>query len=192
MNASNLCGAMLLAVAGAPAADAGTRVALCLETRVLASHFIVERAKATTARIFSEVGLEMEWVPRQRCEEPGVIRIELDGEAPKSADPKAMAYARPFASGGVGIHVFYDRVLANYPERPWHLLGQVMAHEITHVLQGISRHSDSGLMKACWGMKDYYAMRNRPLPFTAEDIELLHLGLARSARGAANAGRKPE
>jgi hypothetical protein len=51
-----------------------------------------------------------------------------------------------------------------------------MVHEITHIQQGVDRHSNSGVMKARWTDKDYAAMAWKPLPFTPEDILLIHLG----------------
>jgi hypothetical protein len=54
-----------------------------------------------------------------------------------------------------------------------------MTHEITHLLQGISRHSATGVMKARWGTKDVVDMANNPLPFTPEDIDLIQCGLVR-------------
>ena len=59
------------------------------------------------------------------------------------------------------------------------LLGHVMVHEITHVLEGVARHSSAGVMKAHWDLADYHAMTGRPLPFAAEDIRLVraHFGM---------------
>jgi hypothetical protein len=55
----------------------------------------------------------------------------------------------------------------------------VLTHEITHILQGVSRHSKSGVMKAHWDAVDYQDMTWRALAFAPEDIELIHLGLRR-------------
>jgi hypothetical protein len=52
-----------------------------------------------------------------------------------------------------------------------------MVHEITHVLQGIARHSDSGVMKANWSGEEFQRMRYKSLPFTEEDVVLTHRGL---------------
>jgi hypothetical protein len=48
-----------------------------------------------------------------------------------------------------------------------------MAHEITHVLQGIVRHSVSGVMKAFWDESDYSQMAWKPLAFTEYDVLLI-------------------
>jgi hypothetical protein len=73
--------------------------------------------------------------------------------------------------------VFYDRI--KQKPAPGELLAHVMVHEITHILQGISRHSDSGVMKANWSGEDFQRMRYKVLPFAEEDVVLIHRGLAR-------------
>jgi len=84
------------------------------------------------------------------------------------------------------IVIFYDRVQqAAHPDLIPCLLAHVLVHEITHILQGFSRHSDQGVMKASWDGSDYSAMAWKPLAFAREDIDLIHLGLAaRAARAA--------
>jgi hypothetical protein len=54
-----------------------------------------------------------------------------------------------------------------------------MVHEITHLLQGVTRHSDTGVMKARWTGTDFGGMRVTPLPFTRQDVELIYSGLAK-------------
>ena len=58
------------------------------------------------------------------------------------------------------------------------VLGHVMVHEITHIIQGVSRHSDTGLMKPHWSSHDLTEMRYKPLPFAQEDLILLYSALA--------------
>jgi hypothetical protein len=69
-------------------------------------------------------------------------------------------------------------------ERVPGLLGHVLAHEIVHVLQGIKRHSDQGLMKARWTREEILQMEKQPLKLTAEDIRIIQ---ARSAEAHAEA-----
>ena len=61
-----------------------------------------------------------------------------------------LAYALPFE--GTHIVVFYDRVeecvrADLFPT----LLAYVLVHEITHILQEITRHSATGIMKRALG-----------------------------------------
>ena|ERR1035438_5962175 len=98
-----------------------------------------------------------------------------------------MAYAHLYEA--VHVIVLFDRIQrkANDPAHLYTLLAHVMTHEITHLLQGISRHSATGVMKARWGAKDVANMANNPLPFTPEDIDLIQCGLVRRAAGSASA-----
>jgi hypothetical protein len=58
------------------------------------------------------------------------------------------------------------------------VLGFVLAHEITHVLQGIARHSETGIMRARWTDNNFRQMGNRDLMFTAEDVQMIRHRLA--------------
>jgi hypothetical protein len=58
------------------------------------------------------------------------------------------------------------------------LLAHVLVHEITHVLEGVSRHSETGLMKAHWTGKDYMATAHKPLEFDPVDVNIIHYRLA--------------
>jgi hypothetical protein len=57
------------------------------------------------------------------------------------------------------------------------LLAHVLVHEVTHILQGVPRHSDIGVMKAYWNIDDYREMAKTPLPFTELDTRLILDGL---------------
>lgn len=61
------------------------------------------------------------------------------------------------------------------------LLAHVLVHEITHILQGTCRHSDTGIMKARWTHQDYMEMGQKPLSFTEKDLQLIRTGLAKRA-----------
>jgi hypothetical protein len=73
--------------------------------------------------------------------------------------------------------VFWDRIEhPSYPASKGVILTHVLVHEITHILQRIDRHSESGVMKAAWANQDYRDMAWRPLSFTPHDIVLICLG----------------
>ena len=88
--------------------------------------------------------------------------------------------------------VFYDRLhtyCATDPNGLPALLAHVLVHEITHILQGTDRHSETGVMKARWVAQDFDRMRIKPLPFTELDITLIQSGVdARSHNAALVAG----
>ena len=56
-------------------------------------------------------------------------------------------------------------------------VAHVLVHEITHVIEGVTRHSASGIMKARWDTRDYFDMRRKPLSFAQEDVNLIYDGL---------------
>jgi hypothetical protein len=87
-------------------------------------------------------------------------------------DPKALAHAFPF--GQSRIVVFYDRVKALGVPR---LLGYVLVHEITHILQGTNEHTKEGIMKSHWDENDYANMRRERLTFTERDVLMIQNGL---------------
>ena len=59
-----------------------------------------------------------------------------------------------------------------------------MAHEITHLLEVVARHSQTGVMKAHWDAHDFMQMALTPLPFDPVDIFLIQRSLRVSAVAA--------
>src|SRR5262249_53120356 len=116
------------------------------------------------------------------------IRISY-GERPREMALEALAYALPFER--THIQVYYNDVTIRFPKHAPTVLAHVMVHELTHILQGLSRHSDSGIMKARWTQSDFNSMLTQPLPFTAEDVSLIYNGLAVRSRALAVAGDVP-
>ena len=73
--------------------------------------------------------------------------------------------------------VFLDRVKSMAPSTGACLLGYTLTHEVTHILEGQVRHSESGIMKAHWEADDRFEMRKGRLSFAAEDVDLIYHGL---------------
>jgi len=143
---------------------------------------VIARAKEVSTRMFAIAGVALEWrpvVPGEKQTATGRNMVmEFERNTAPDRHPGAMAYALPY--DGVHIVVLYDRILTCTRDNPLHrsmILAHVMTHEITHVLQGIERHSATGVMKARWDAKDFLNMTFSPLPFTVDDIDLLHTAL---------------
>lgn len=135
------------------------------------------RASSMSAEIFARIGVTLEWRALSHCPAEA-LRITVVQQAGPEFSSAALAYSLP--REGTNIVVFMDRVQATVPgPKVPVLLAHVLAHEITHVLQGVARHSGSGLMKARWELTEYCEMEWRSLPFTPEDVELIYQGLAR-------------
>jgi hypothetical protein len=155
-------------------------VAVCMESGAIRPE-VAMRAEETASKMFSGIGVKLDW--RSGCPAEG-LRISFSQDTPAKRLPHALAYALPYE--GTHIVIFYDRVQrAVRPADVACLLAHVLVHEITHILQGIQRHSDQGVMKAAWDGSDYVAMTWQPLVFASEDINLIHRGLAGRAAQAA-------
>jgi hypothetical protein len=158
------------------AQKAGRPVTVYLRDNPSIPDTVKSTAKVVSSEVFARIGVRIDWRSGQLAASSaiaGAIAIELVTETPGTFLPGALAYAQPYE--GVHIQVFYDRI--QHKPAPAELLAHVMVHEITHILQGISRHSDSGVMKANWSGQEFQRMRYKPLPFTEEDVVLIHRGL---------------
>lgn len=143
----------------------------------------ISRAEGLANEIFAGAGVKIDW----RCGEPSgrekALVVEILGATPKDELPGSLAYALPYE--GVHITVFLDRVqrAAEFEPSPNDLLAHVLVHEITHLLEGTTRHSETGIMKPHWTLQDVRSMRWRPLGFTEDDAQLIRTGLARRGDG---------
>lgn len=139
-------------------------------------------AEVVADKIFAGVGLSIDW----RCERPATRRLEgsiaIDlAVAPQRSRPHPVAFALPYE--GVHIRVFYDRIQEE--RNPAAMLAHVLVHEITHILQGMVRHSETGIMKARWSAADIDEMGYKALPFTPLDVMLIQRGVAHRTAAAA-------
>ena len=150
------------------------RVTVCIQG--LADFSLMARAQGIAANMFKGVGVKIAWHEMSGCPAQAIL-ISMSEHAPASFHPGAMAYAMPYE--GAHIVLFHDRIAATGKALLPHLMAHVMVHEITHILQGLDRHSPAGVMKARWKGADFGQMRVAPLPFTQADIDLIHLDLAR-------------
>jgi hypothetical protein len=171
-----------------PAAEKGPMVnkdvTVCIESGITAESSL---AQAIAGKIFADIGVMISWHDDHKCPagQDRIIHIHLDRGL--SAECFPGAYALPYE--GIHIQVFADRIkkLVSAKCVPI-LLAHVMAHEIAHILQGIHRHSTSGIMKEKWNHEDCQNMVWKPLTFTEYDIRLIHSGLEHRASKASRTG----
>jgi hypothetical protein len=178
---------LLIVLASVPAsAQPADRIHACVAVDVQIPMTVLVRAQGITARMLAAAGVAIDW-PSKRvfaCNEaprPDAVKLKLLAQAPEDLHPGALAYAQ--FQQGPEIVVMFDRIgrIAygiNRPVKLSNILAHVMTHEITHLLQGVARHSETGVMKAHWAPKDFAEMQYSPLPFAPEDIELIRLGMA--------------
>jgi hypothetical protein len=170
----------VLAAATCVAAEAQRKVTVCMAETAPVSVVELAQAHAKASEMFAAIGVKLDWrCPKSQAQ--GTIVISLARGVPANRKPGELAYAYPYE--GTHIVIFYDCVRTIMPNQVPILLAHVLVHEVTHILQGIPRHSESGVMKAQWDSSDFSQMTWKPLPFTNEDIDLIQRGLdAREAR----------
>ncbi|SPE39494.1 hypothetical protein SBA3_3250003 [Candidatus Sulfopaludibacter sp. SbA3] len=153
----------------------GEDLTVYLQNTATADFMTLVAAKGITSKMFGGIDVRIRWeLGDPRKTDGAAIAMQFDSSAPARFRSDALAYATPFDDTRTCIHIFYNRVLGSVPRKlaPG-LLGHVMAHEITHVLQRTEAHSATGVMKAQWTLSDYQAMSVRPLAFEAENIEAI-------------------
>jgi len=146
-------------------------------------------AKKQASKMFAQIGVEVHWHRLTGSAAPlNAVVIDIVEHAPASECAGALACARVYE--GVHIRVFYDRLpqIGGKDFLPL-LLAHVFVHEITHILQGVDRHSDSGIMKAHWEWNDYDQMHRGTLRFAPIDVYLIQEALRGRALLAANAAK---
>lgn len=144
---------------------------------------ILYGAKAYAKKLFSQVGVDLQWRTGKRPENAcHAVVVSLEDSARSVPEnSRALAFSYPYAPCGPGVTVLLDRIrefVAPYEARAPIILGYVMAHELGHVLEGTNRHSDTGLMRANWNANDIWAMTRTILCFAPEDRVLIRRNLA--------------
>lgn len=172
MHVSNKMMAVVALFSGALQAE--QRVTVYVQDGAIVPGQTLARAEGLAGQMFTVAGVRINW----RAGRPSGDAITVGmSDVPSAYHPEALAFALPYE--GVHITVYYDRIRKRIaPDLAATLLAHVLVHEITHSLQGIDRHSETGIMKARWTTADYVQMRSKPLPFSEEDTELIQKGLA--------------
>ena len=175
--------------AGAPPSEA-RRLTICMD--IAPSGLSLENAaKTVVSGIFAGLNVKIDWRGPAKCPDEAIY-VSFSNETDVNEHRGALAYTRPYE--GTHIVVFLDRVrYTAFPDGVARLLGYVLAHEVTHILEGAVRHSETGIMKAQWGVDEHFKMRRGNLGFAAEDISLIYTGLDwRQSRLATGSSSNPQ
>jgi hypothetical protein len=180
---------LLAAIGGSMYAAEKTRVDVYINDRDDSSQ-LLGPGKVLAAGIFDQIGVRLVWhngelpaatnAGRTDASTP-VFAVRTSEHALETATSGALASARIVGSSGTEITIYKDRLqrfLANHASAANVAAGYVLAHELAHVMQGVARHSESGILKAAWSREDCQAMVFHKLVFTPLDVELIHRGLA--------------
>jgi hypothetical protein len=140
------------------------------------------RARDIVTKTYEEIGVKVVWSnarPTPGCEiRPlhGKILVTLAKSNPSLRNDMALAYANPYLVGGPCVTLLMDRLADDVRLNPFitgFVLGHTLAHEIGHVLQGVARHSETGVMKSRWSQSEMKDMTINRLHFEACDRELI-------------------
>jgi hypothetical protein len=145
-----------------------------------------DRALKQAGEILEDADLSVDWrdcSPRvfgmhPACSappSPGEIVVRLVRH-PATAGSRALGEALVNAAGGPGVlaTVFVDRIEAIAAIAKTDLVsfvGRVIAHEIGHLLLGTSSHSEKGLMREVWSVKDLARNRTEDWRFSRPDLD---------------------
>jgi hypothetical protein len=137
---------------------------------------VIGLAENEATRILRNAGISVEW-RAGRADYSGRAEV-IDAVLTAPDDeyrPGALASTRLGLDSGTRIEVFYNRIRAARGDSGAMLvLAYALAHEITHVIEGVNRHSDSGIMKARWNNYDFQRIRSNSLHFADEDLQMIH------------------
>jgi hypothetical protein len=169
---------MMLLITSLRAAD---QVVVYVDDNGVVEDAMMHRAQYLAGRMFAKIDVSIKWragqPPRGDRE---AMAVSLVSGRPKQFYPGALGYATISPHSPGRVFVFTDRLRKTVePDLVPPLLAHVLVHEITHVLEGVNRHSETGVMKAHWTRDDHRAMAYRPLEFAPVDVEMIHSRLAR-------------
>jgi hypothetical protein len=161
-----------LALAILSAATGPVKVDVWLTTNPVGS-VDMELTQTIVSSVYKEVGIQVNWKSGETVKDGSTITFEIRfaEKAPDTATPTALAAAE--IERGV-ITVYEDRVRGqhrNHPAVQRVVLAYVLAHELAHVMQGVARHSNAGILRDQWTVLDFSKMLFHQLKFTNADAE---------------------
>ncbi len=146
-----------------------------------ASAQLLSAGTPMTSDIFKKIGVRLNWHTGEVRSGQNAFGIRTAEHAPESATSEALAASELLGSSGAEITIYADR-LRGFLDKHRNLAGvaagYVLAHELAHVMQGVARHSEAGILKAHWSDLDFQEMVFHKLAFTTSDVNLIHQGLA--------------
>jgi hypothetical protein len=112
----------------------------------------------------------------------GVISARILPRVPKSLSPGTLGMALPFASRGIHVTLFADRigeVARTMRLSRGQVLGTALAHEVGHMLLGSSKHASTGIMRERWNYNEYVLIAMGRLEFIASEAQRMRSRLLR-------------
>lgn len=168
---------------------------------------VLDAAKSRTTFIFSKANISVTWLdcgesPKSRadrgCSEiefPEHLSLRLVRSLPAASEE---TFGQSFLDAeGVGSYAYVYAVALRSPStaqylREGELLGNVMAHEVGHLLLGLNSHSPFGLMAARWEPAQLQQAAKGHLLFSPGEADRIRSRYVWAvARARAGAARSP-
>lgn len=183
-----LCGALTVLLSAAP--PPRPRIGILVYNYAAVSVDTVSSAKREADLIYGRMGVQIEWADYPMLPHEGGQTIPIPA-GPDRLEvrllPRPMAdrlkigpdeIGRALFAGkdifGTIADIFTDRIMDMSSTHEWSagpLVGDVMAHEIGHLLLGPGSHSKGGIMRTHRGEKDLHKALQRRMIFTAREGE---------------------
>ncbi|MGA7929053.1 MAG: hypothetical protein WCA20_24020 [Candidatus Sulfotelmatobacter sp.] len=181
----------------AAAQPARPRVTISVYNYAYVSTELLQAAEDEALRIFQQAGVQTFWVnclPRpEKVESNGchfadathlMLKILPHAISPQVRDRTNVLGDAFVDEKGVGYYAyaFYDRVqrVAEEQRLSRILLGDVLAHEIGHLLLGSKSHSVSGIMSAHWNGEELRKISEGTMFFSPSQSSLMRDRVRRS------------
>lgn len=188
----------LALAAHAAGSSASMEITVQIFNNANAPQLEVRQAEREAGRMFQKAGIAVQWVEcpplmRERggdqvCKEtddPKLFVVSINAVDPPEQSDTALGFALIHGRANHAAAV-YPRIAAQTAYDSAYqdscLLGSVLAHELAHLLFRSARHGE-GIMRSNWTRRDYLAMAQRALAFTAEQAQTLRKMLATRIEG---------
>ena len=169
------------------AMDTTPTIAIYIDYDPCIPTLLVRLATVQASSIFAKIGTPVQFRSGRKAQTIGQSSLELDMyirmQVPARIRSDALGTSQPYRQGG-RIEVFYSRIQDYTWEPRSMVLAYIMAHEIGHVLGGMSYHAEAGVMKAKWNYEDFLKMGAGTLEFDTSDVKLIRMGTEKRVNDA--------
>jgi hypothetical protein len=196
-----------LAKSGDPVGGDQNRMAIKVYDYAQLEPRILRRAETIAVEVFAQAGIQVVFLedgpapddPARDATLGSVPRFTVSILTPERT--RAFGVAANVLGGAPGsptdanrnIVYIFDQVASQLAEMQPNvgkarILGHAIAHEIGHLLLNMSRHSETGLMRADWKPEDMQAMNLGKLTFDAGQVAKIGKEVGRRIRQKASVG----
>jgi hypothetical protein len=209
-----IAGLAVVQIGAAQSSVGGTALAVHVRNYAEIDAKRLVKAESVAAEILRKAGAETRWAgvedipPDQtgNCAEPSLTSlsdIRLHIVSSTMAERLALPGNVMGLSPGSGpdrrlVYVFYDSVRelsqrqlqaqakGDIPLRASveQILGEMIAHEIGHILLNLPSHSKTGVMRGDWDLKDLYDIAHNSLFFTQSQAEIIRREVRRRSNSS--------